>query len=230
VAGWAAASDHPVAWLAPDEDDNDPVRFWRYVIAALRQVRPDVGRLAESLLTNPGNVSVDAVVTALINELALRCDQTMLVLDDYHVITSRRIHVGVARLLTHLPPSLRLVISGRSDPPLPLGDLRASGRLAEVRAAELRFSAEEAAAFLRDVWNLTLTVDAVAALAERTEGWVAGLQLAALSLRDQPDPAAIVKAFAGSHRFVLDYLSEEVLARQPEEMRQFLLTTSVLIG
>jgi LuxR family transcriptional regulator, maltose regulon positive regulatory protein len=228
LAAWAAASDRPVAWLALDEEDDDPVRFWRYAIAALRRVHPEIGRQASTLLTNPGNVVVDAVVTALINELATRDDDVTLVLDDYHGIASRQIHDGVAFLLGHLPPGLRLVIAGRSDPPLPLGDLRAGGRLAEVRAADLRFSADEAAAFLRDVWDLALPDDAVAALAERTEGWVAGLQLAALSLRDQPDPAAFVEAFAGSHRFVLDYLSEEVLARQTEEMRRFLLTTSIL--
>jgi LuxR family transcriptional regulator, maltose regulon positive regulatory protein len=228
LATWAATTSRPLAWLALDEDDNDPVRFWRYVVAALRQVSPDIGRRASALLTTPGNVAVDAVVTALINELAGRGDEITLVLDDYHVIVEHQIHHGVSFLLGHLPPGLRLVIAGRSDPPLPLGDLRASGRLAEVRAADLRFSADEAAAFLRDVWDLTVPDDAVAALAERTEGWVAGLQLAALSLRHQPDPAAFVAAFAGSHRFVLDYLSEEVLARQPEEMRQFLLATSIL--
>lgn len=228
LAAWATATDRPVAWLALDENDNDPVRFWRYVIAALRQVRPGIGRRASTLLTNPGNVAVDAVVIALINELTVRGDDVTLVLDDYHVIASRQIHDGVALLLGHLPPGLRVVIAGRSDPPLPLGDLRAGGRLAEVRAADLRFTADEAASFLRDIWDLALPDEAVAALAERTEGWVAGLQLAALSLRHQPDPTAFVSAFAGSHRFILDYLSEEVLARQSEAMRQFLLTTSVL--
>jgi LuxR family maltose regulon positive regulatory protein len=228
LAAWAAGTDRSVAWLALDEQDDDPVRFWRYALAALRQVRPGIGRQVATLLTNPGNVAVDAVVTALINELTMRGDEITLVLDDYHVIASRQIHAGVALLLSHLPPGLRLVIAGRSDPPLPLGDLRAGGRLAEVRSADLRFSAAEVASFLRDVWDLTLPDDAVAALAERTEGWAAGLQLAALSLRDQEDPASFVAAFAGSHRFILDYLGEEVLARQSEEMRQFLLTTSVL--
>ena len=228
LAAWAAASERSVAWLSLDEDDNDPVRFWRYAIAALRRVRPDVGRPATTLLANPGNVSVDAVVTALINELTARDDHLTLVLDDYHAVSSLSVHDGVTFLLGHLPPCLNLVVAGRSDPPLPLGDLRAGGRLAELRAADLRFTTGEAAAFLRDLWGLTLPDAAVAALAERTEGWVAGLQLAALSLRDQPDPAAFVAAFAGSHRFVLDYLSEEVLARQSAETRGFLLTTSVL--
>jgi LuxR family maltose regulon positive regulatory protein len=228
LAAWAAASERTVAWLALDQDDSDPVRFWRYAIAALRRVRPGIGRRASTLLANPGNVRVGAVVTALINELTARDDDLTLVLDDYHSISSPAVHDGVALLLGHLPPCLQLVIAGRSDPPLPLGELRAGGRLAELRAADLRFSTDEATAFLRDLWALPLPDDAVAALAERTEGWVAGLQLAALSLRHQPDPAAFVAAFAGSHRFVLDYLSEEVLARQSEETREFLLTTSVL--
>jgi LuxR family transcriptional regulator, maltose regulon positive regulatory protein len=228
LAAWGAASERAVAWLTLDADDNDPVRFWRYAVAALRQVCPGIGRQASPLLANPGNVPVDAVVTALINELTAREDDLTLVLDDYHAITSPSIHDGVTTLLGHLPPCLHLVIAGRSDPPLPLGDLRAGGRLAELRAADLRFSTDEAAAFMRDLWGLSLPDDAVAALAERTEGWVAGLQLAALSLRHQPDPGAFVAAFAGSHRFVLDYLSEEVLARQSEETRSFLLTTSVL--
>jgi ATP/maltotriose-dependent transcriptional regulator MalT len=155
-------------------------------------------------------------------------DDLTLVLDDYHVIASPQIQGGVAFLLGHLPCGLRRVIAGRSDPPLPLGELRARGRLAEVRAADLRFSTEETASFLRDLWGLQLPDDAIAALTERTEGWVAGLQPAALSLRHQPDPSAFVAAFAGSHRFVLDYLSEEVVARRPEEMRRLLLTTSIL--
>jgi LuxR family maltose regulon positive regulatory protein len=228
LAAWAAASDRPVAWLSLDEDDDDPVRFWRYVIAALSQARPGIGTRAAALLTRPGEVASAAVVTALINDLAASRDAIVLVLDDYHAVASREIHDGVAFLLGHLPASLRLVIAGRSDPPLPLAELRAGGRLAELRAADLRFTTAEVATFLNDLWGLTLPEDAVAALADRTEGWVAGLQLAALSLQHQPDPAAFVASFAGSHRFVLDYLTEEVLARQPEAMRDFLLTTSVL--
>jgi LuxR family maltose regulon positive regulatory protein len=228
LATWAAASDRPVAWLSLDEDDNDPTRFWRYVIAALDRSQPGIGGRASALLARPGAVPGSAVVTALINDLADRDEAIVLVLDDYHVIGSREVHDGVTFLLGHLPAGLRLVIAGRSDPALPLADLRAGGRLAELRAADLRFTAAEVAAFLGELWGLALPQDAVIALADRTEGWVAGLQLAALSLRHQPDPAAFVASFAGSHRFVLDYLSEEVLARQPEEMREFLLTTSVL--
>jgi LuxR family maltose regulon positive regulatory protein len=174
LAAWAAASERAVAWLALDGGDNDPVRFWRYAIAALRQVRPGLGQPASALLAKPGDVPVDAVVTALINELTARDDDLTLVLDDYHAVSSPAVHDGVAFLLGHLPPCLRLVIAGRSDPPLPLGELRAGGRLAELRAADLRFSAAEAAAFLRDLWGLALPDDAVAALAGRTEGWVAG--------------------------------------------------------
>jgi LuxR family maltose regulon positive regulatory protein len=228
LAAWAARRNQPVAWLSLDDDDNDPVRFWRYVVAALDRVRQGVGARAATLLVGPGRVPVAAVVTALINDLAARDEAIVLALDDYHSIGSQAVHDGVTFLLGHLPPGLRLVIAGRSDPPLPLADLRAGGRLAELRAADLRFTAAEVAAFLVDLWGLALPQEAVATLAERTEGWVAGLQLAALSLRHQPDPSAFVAAFAGSHRFVLDYLSEEVFARQPVEMRSFLLSTAVL--
>ena len=169
-------------------------------------------------------------MTALINELAAQPgeDELVLVLDDYHLIDAQPVHASLAFLLEHLPPGLRLVLASRSDPPLPLARLRASGQLAELRAAELRFTAEEAAALLREAAGADLPGPAVAALAARTEGWAAGLQLAALSLRGQADPAGFVAAFSGSHRYVLDYLAGEVLDRQPEEVRAFLLQTSVL--
>ena len=169
-------------------------------------------------------------MTALINELAAQPgeDEIVLVLDDYHLVDAQQVHASLAFLLEHLPPGLRLVLASRSDPPLPLARLRAGGQLAELRADELRFTAEEAAALLREATGADLPGAAVAALAARTEGWAAGLQLAALSLRGQADPAGFVAAFSGSHRYVLDYLAGEVLDRQPEEVRAFLLQTSVL--
>jgi len=231
IAAWAAQrerSERSVAWLSLDDDDNDPARFWRYVIAALNRVQPGVGARALAMLDGPGRDPGSDVVTALINDLAARDDEIVLILDDSHATVSRPVQEGLAFLLDHLPACLRLVIAGRSDPPLPLAELRARGQLVELRAADLRFTPAEAAAFLGDLWGLKLPGEAVAVLAERTEGWVAGLQLAALSLSHQDDPSAFVAAFAGSHRFVLDYLSEEVLARQPAEMRAFLLSTAVL--
>ena len=167
---------------------------------------------------------------ALINELAADPgeDEVLLVLDDYHLIDSQPVHGSLLFLLEHLPPGLRMVLASRSDPPLPLARLRAGGQLAELRAAELRFTAEEAAALLREAIGADLPGTAVAALTARTEGWAAGLQLAGLSLRGQADTAGFVAAFSGSHRYVLDYLTGEVLEQQNPQVREFLLETSVL--
>jgi LuxR family maltose regulon positive regulatory protein len=230
LADWALR--RPVAWLSLDAGDNDPARFWRYAAAALDRVRPGIARRVLSLLGPPPPSSFEGLVTALINELAAEPDQgeVVLVLDDYHVIDARAIHASLTFLLEHRPPELHLVLTGRADPPLPLARLRARGQLAEVRAAELRFTTEEAAALLREAVgpDLALPDASVAALATRTEGWAAGLRLAALSLEGRSDVAGFVETFSGSHRWVLDYLAEEVLERQPEPVRAFLLETSLL--
>ncbi len=229
LADWVRSGDRPVAWLSLDAGDNDPVRFWRHVVAALDRARPGIGERVAPLL-GPLPSSFEGLVTALINELAAQPgeDEIVLVLDDYHLVDAQQVHASLAFLLEHLPPGLRLVVASRSDPPLPLARPRAGGQLAELRAGELRFTAEEAAVLLREGTGADLPGAAVAALAARTEGWAAGLQLAALSLRGQADPAGFVAAFSGSHRYVLDYLAGEVLDRQPEEVRAFLLQTSVL--
>ncbi len=230
LAGWARSGNNRVAWLSLDAGDNDPVRFWRHEVAALDRAHPGIGERAGPLLGPPAPSSFDGLVTAVINELAAEPgeDEVLLVLDDYHLIDSQPVHASLMFLLEHLPPGLRVVLASRSDPPLPLARLRASGQLAELRADELRFTADEAASLLREAAGADLPGAAVAALAARTEGWAAGLQLAALSLRGQADPAGFVAAFSGSHRYVLDYLAGEVLDRQPEEVRTFLLETSVL--
>ena len=227
LAEWAASARWPVAWLSLDPQDNDPARFWRYVVAALDRVAGGLGDRVLPLLTAPTVLFSQGVVTALINQLQALPEEMALVLDDYHV-ESGSIHDDVAFLLGHLPPQLHVVISSRIDPPLPLARLRARGQLAELRAADLRFTPQESAALLREVWGLDLAAEAVAALETRTEGWAVGLQLAALSLRERPDPDAFLEAFAGTHRYVLDYLSEEVLERQPDRVRSFLLQTSIL--
>jgi LuxR family maltose regulon positive regulatory protein len=229
LADWARHSGRAVAWLSLDAGDNDPVRFWRDVTAALEGMRAGAGRGLAVLLRPPPR-SFEAVVTALVNNLAAAPGELALVLDDYHLIESQAVHQSLGLLLEHLPAGLRLAVASRSDPPLPLARLRARGQLVEVRAAELRFTQEEAAALLREAVGHDLPDDAVAALAARTEGWAAGLQLAALSLRGRPDAevAGFVAAFSGSHHYVLDYLAEEVLDRQPEPLRAFLLETSVL--
>jgi len=230
LADWARHGGRPVAWLSLDVGDNDPARFWRHVVAALGQARPGIGELAGPGLGPLEASSPDGLVMALINELAAdpREDEVLLVLDDYHLIDSQPVHGSLLFLLEHLPPGLRMVLASRSDPPLPLARLRAGGQLAELRAAELRFAADEAAALLREAIGADLPGAAVAALTARTEGWAAGLQLAGLSLRGQADTAGFVAAFSGSHRYVLDYLTGEVLERQNPQVREFLLETSVL--
>src|SRR5215471_10090982 len=226
LADWARGDGRPVAWLSLDDGDGDPARFWRYAVAALEGARPGLaGRVGA-----PSARSFEGLVTALINELAADpgADEVLLVLDDYHLVDSGPVHESVAFLLENLPPGLRVVVSSRSDPPLPLARLRARGQLAEVRAAELRFTGQEAAALLAAVARPGLPEAAVAALVARTEGWAAGLQLAGLSLRGQADAAGFAAAFGGSHRFVLDYLADEVLDGQAGPVRAFLLETSVL--
>ena len=230
LADWARSGGRPVAWLGLDAGDNDPARFWRYVVAALDQAQPGIAERLGPLLGPPAPRSFDGLVTALINELAAQPgrDEVLLVLDDYHLVDAGPVHESVAFLLENLPPGLLLVVSGRADPPLPLARLRARGQLAELRAAELRFTTEEAAALLGAAPGPVLPDTAVGALTARTEGWAAGLQLAALSLRGRTDAAGFVAAFSGSHRFVLDYLADEILDGQPGPVRAFLLETSVL--
>ena len=230
LADCARRGRWPVAWLSLDAADNDPARFWRHVIAALDRARPGIGERVGPLLGPPAPTSFEGLVTSLINELDARPgqDEVLLVLDDYHLIGARQVHAPLEFLVEHLPPGLHLVLASRSDPPLPLARLRARGQLAEVRAVGLRFTQEEAAALLGEAVGGKLPAAAVAGLAARTEGWAAGLRLAALSLRGQADTAGFVAAFSGSHRYVLDYLTEEVLGRQSEQVRTFLLETSVL--
>jgi ATP/maltotriose-dependent transcriptional regulator MalT len=228
LADWAENAEEKVAWLSLGPEDNDPVRFWRYVTVALDRLFEGPGPRMLSRMHSPGPVSSRGVVTALLNELESGSGSLALVLDDYHAIESPSVHDDVAFLLGNLPPQLHVVIATRADPPLPLARLRARGHLAELREADLRFTAEEASALLTDVWHLDLSEEEVATLEGRTEGWAVGLQLAALSLIERPDHEAFLAGFTGTHRYVLDYLSEEVLERQPDEVRRFLLDTSIL--
>ena len=233
LADWARCRERPVAWLSLDAGDNDPARFWRHTLGALDRARPGVAERVGPLLAPPAPPSFEPLVTALLNDLAVPSDdrELLLVLDDYHLISSQPVHASLGFLLEHRPPGLHVVLASRADPPLPLARLRARGQLAELRAGELRFTGDEAAALLQQVAagsGMALPDAAVAALAARTEGWAAGLQLAGLSLRGRADVAGFVAAFTGSHRYVLDYLAEEVLERQSEQVRTFLLETSVL--
>jgi len=219
-----------VAWFSLDEGDNDPVRFLAYCIAALRTVEPDVGEGVLSALQSPRSPSIEAVLTTVINDIAAvpQGDRYVLVLDDYHLITAQPVHDALAFLLDHLPHNLHLAIATRADPSWPLARLRARREMVELRAAELRFTFQEAAAFLNQVMGLGLAAEDVSALEERTEGWIAGLQMASLSMQGQEDVAGFVRAFRGSDRYILDYLVEEVLQRQPEGVQTFLFQTSIL--
>jgi LuxR family maltose regulon positive regulatory protein len=217
----------PVAWLSLDPGDDDPVRFWTYVVAALSPVVPDLGAELAAMLIDP-RASLRATVATLINSLEAAALDVVLVLDDYHVITSEQIHDSVRFLVEHQPDELHLVIASRADPPLPLASMRAAGALRELRAADLRFTADETAEYLGDAMGLTLSEQDVAVLEGRTEGWIAALQLAGLSMQGRADPAEFIAAFAGEDRFILDYLADEVLERQRPELRDFLLATSIL--
>jgi LuxR family maltose regulon positive regulatory protein len=232
LAEWIAGAGLPVAWLSLDEDDNAPARFWSYLIAALQTVHPDLGAAARASLdpSQSRPPPIEPLLTGLINELDRLPAHLLLVLDDYHAVTAPEVHRSVEFLLTHRPAPLHLVIATRADPPWPLARLRARGDLTELRLVDLVFTPDEIAAFLESTAGLRLPPDQLAALGARTEGWPAGLQLAALSLtgRDPRATADFIHSLAGSHRFILDYLLEEVLDRQPTPMRDFLLTTSIL--
>jgi LuxR family transcriptional regulator, maltose regulon positive regulatory protein len=216
-----------VGWLSLDEHDNSPTLFWRYVASAVHASGADAGAAALQLLTSSAG-STDAAVAVLLNELNGLTRNLILVLDDYHVVGAPEVHEAMSFLLDHQPPRLRLVLATRADPPLPLARMRARGQLLEVRAAELRFTVEEAAAYLNGSMGLGLAEEDIAVLDGRTEGWIAALQLAALSMRGRADASAFIAGFAGDDRYVVDYLAEEVLARQPAEVREFLLRTAVL--
>jgi LuxR family maltose regulon positive regulatory protein len=233
----------PAAWLSLDEGDNDLTRFLAYLVAALQTlavphrdatqseaegIAPNIGAGVLAALQSPQPPPIELMLTALLNEITTIPDSFVLVLDDYHVIEAEPVDHALTFLVEHLPPQMHLVIATREDPHLPLARLRVRGQLTELRAADLRFTPAEAAEFLNQVMGLTLSAEDIAALETRTEGWIAGLQMAALSMQGRSDTASFIQAFTGSHRFVLDYLVEEVLQRQPERVRSFLLQTSIL--
>ena len=226
VAGWLVTRGMPFAWLSLDPADNDLARFVRYLGASLRMVRPAAGDAADGLFSPGTNPSPDLVGAIVVEALAASDEPFVLVLDDYHVVTAEPVQRLVRFLIEHGPPFVHLVLVTREDPQLPLARLRAHGRLVELRADDLRYTVEEASAYLVDA-NLVLEPDLVARLVERTEGWIAGLQLAAISLRDRPDAAALGTAFGGSQRFVLDYLADEVLGHIDDDLRSFLVQTSI---
>ena len=228
VSEWIANCRCPVAWLSLDEGDNDLTRFLVYFIAAMQTIAPTIGEGVLDPLQSPQPPSTESILSTLINEISIVPDFFIFVVDDYHSIDSKPVDKALTFLIEHLPKQMRLVITTREDPDIPLARLRARGQLKEFRASDLRFSLEEAAEFLNQVMGLNLSVEDVAALETRTEGWIAGLQLAALSMQGLSDTASFIKSFTGSHHFVLDYLMEEVLQQQCESVQAFLLRTSIL--
>ncbi|MFN8478345.1 MAG: LuxR C-terminal-related transcriptional regulator [Kouleothrix sp.] len=228
IREWITAGDIPVAWISLDEGDGDPIRFLTYLVAALQTLIAGVGDSTLAALQSSQPVSISDVLTSLLNELASTEDDFVLVLDDYHTVASTSVDALLALIAEHMPPPMHLVITTREDPALPLARLRARNQLTEIRTADLRFTENEAAEFFRQVMGLHLSAEEVAALDKRTEGWVAGLQLAALSMQGKADTSAFIHSFSGANPFVLEYLLVEVLHKQPESVQRFLLPTSIL--
>ena len=228
VAAWRKQCETPLAWISLDEEDNEPRRFLDYLIGALQMVDGDLGDESAELLHQSATPPLKVVLTSLLNEINAYDKEFVVAFDDYHVITEHDIHEALSFLIEKLAPHAHALIATRSDPPFPLGRLRARGELKELRASDLRFGTTEATAFLNDVMKLELKPHDVMALEERTEGWIAGLQLSALTLQGRENRSEVVKEFAGDNRFVLDYLLEEVLNCQTEQVQDFLLRTSVL--
>ncbi|MGB3712912.1 MAG: LuxR C-terminal-related transcriptional regulator [Candidatus Promineifilaceae bacterium] len=228
VSEWVAGCERPAAWLSLDEGDNDPTRFLAYLVAALQTIAANIGEGVLGVLQSPQPPPTEPILTTLLNEITTVPDNFVLVLDDYHVIDAKPVDHALTFLLEHLPPQMHLVIATREDPTLPLARLRVRDQLIELRVNDLRFTNSEAAGFLNQVMGLNLSAEDVAALETRTEGWIAGLQLAAISMRGHKDATSFIKSFTGSHHFVLDYLVEEVLQQQSESVQTFLLRTSIL--
>ncbi len=228
VSEWVAGCDGPVAWLSLDEGDNDPARFLTYLVSALQTIAANIGGGVLGALQSPQPPQIESMLAALLNEITTIPDNFILVLDDYHGIDAKSVDDILTFLLEHLPPQMHLVIATREDPHLPLARLRARDQLSELRVTDLRFTFSEAAGFLNQVMGLSLSPEDIAVLETRTEGWIAGLQLAAISMQGHKDATSFITSFTGSHHFVLDYLIEEVLQQQPERVQTFLLRTSIL--
>lgn len=228
VTAWLQSVPIKYTWLSLDEGDNDPRRFLAYLLAALRQIEAGTGKAVEAMLQSPQPPPGDAILTVLVNDLAAIPQPFILILDDYHALHTPPIHQQLNFLLEHQPPQMHLVIITREDPPFPLARLRARGQMIEIRQEELRFSLDECAGFLKQAMELNLSPADIAALERRTEGWIAGLQLAALSMRGRKDLSAFIEAFTGSSHYVLDYLIEEVFKQQPVDVQDFLLKTAIL--
>lgn len=228
VREWIAGCKRPFAWLSLDERDGDLARFLAYFVAAVQTVAPEVGRKTPGILDLLPQQAPESVLTILLNEIAANKETFVVVLDDYHALDAQTVDLALSYVLEHQPPQMHLVVVTREDPSLPLSRLRARGQLSEVRAADLRFTSAEAGEFLNRVMGLNLCEEDIAALESRTEGWIAGLQLAAISMQGHQDSTRFIQSFTGSHHFVMDYLIDEVLGQQPQNVQAFLLRTSIL--
>jgi LuxR family transcriptional regulator, maltose regulon positive regulatory protein len=228
LSSWQASTGVSLAWVSLDEGDNDIKQFWLYVCAAFGKLESSLSRASLLALRSPETAPIKAVLTDLMNRLSAFSQQVVLVLDDYHVIHTAAIHESLGFFLEHLPANVHLFLLSRADPPLHISKLRARGEVVDVRAADLRFDNEEASRFFSQAFSLELNSHDLETLRGRTEGWAAGLRLAGLSLQGRDNPSNLIRAFAGSNRFILDYLAEEVLERQETELQTFLLQTSVL--
>jgi LuxR family maltose regulon positive regulatory protein len=228
VSEWVAGCDRPSAWLSLDEGDNDHIRFLIYLVTALQTIAPNVGEGVLMLLRSPQPPPTESILIVLLNEITTIQDNFIFVLDDYHLTDSKAVDDALTFLVEHQPPQMHLVITTREDPNVPLAQLRAGGTLTELRISDLRFTPAEAGEFLNKAMGLKLSIENISALEARTEGWIAGLQLAALSMQGHQDVSGFIQAFAGDHRYIVDYLVEEVLQRQPEPIRNFLLQTAIL--
>jgi LuxR family maltose regulon positive regulatory protein len=228
LSDWVRQINMPVAWLSLDKEDNELSRFLVYLISALQTIEDGLGKTVQVMLQTPQPLPIESILTELINEVTTLSQDFILILDDYHVVEDNTIHEALTFLLDNLPPAMHLVITSRSDPLLQIPSLRAKGQITELRIENLRFTTQETTRFLNQVMGLALSEDDVAALESRTEGWIAGLHLAALSMQDSQDASGFISAFTGDDRYVVDYLVDEVLARRPEGTREFLLLTSVL--
>lgn len=228
VSEWLASCEQPTAWLSLEEGDSEPTRFLTYLVAALQTVTPNFGEGVLAQLHSPQPPASEIMLTALLNDISTLSENFILVLDDYHLIDSKEVDNMLSFLLEHLPPQMHLVITTREDPQLPLPRLRVRNELTELRASDLRFTLEEAADFFNQMMGLSLSADNIAKLEARTEGWIAGLQMTALSMQGRADTSSFIQAFTGDHHFILDYLIEEVLEQQPDSIQLFLLQTSIL--
>jgi len=228
VSEWVASCGRPAAWLSLDEGENETARFLIYLVSALQTIAPNIGEGVLGALQAPQPPPTESILTTLLNEISTMPGNFILVLDDYHVIDARPVDAALTFLLEHQPQQMHLIITTREDPNLPLAQLRARAQLTELRVADLRFTPSEAGEFLNKTMGLNLSVDDISTLESRTEGWIAGLQLAALSMQGHQNVAGFIQAFAGDHRYIVDYLIEEVLQRQSESIRNFLLRTSIL--